>query len=45
MKQERKLPRRRDEMVGSYEMVIYNGESLKIHVEEGLAEIDRKSVV
>ena len=45
MKQERKLPRRRDEMVGSYEMVIYNGESLKIHVKEGLAGISKERFI
>lgn len=32
-------------MVGSYEMVIYNGESLKIHVEEGLAEISKERFI
>ena len=32
-------------MVGSYEMVIYNGESLKIHVEERLAGISKERFI
>ena len=32
-------------MVGSYEMVIYNGKSLKIHVEEGLAGISKERFI
>ena len=32
-------------MEGSYEMVIYNGESLKIHVEERLAGISKERFI